>query len=70
MFLPDFISAQKLDCDPCIDRMSHTVLAIVHGPSEEVFWQEMKAAMDQAGKDMGISFVMDLYDVYDPSYGS
>ncbi|KAL3902467.1 MAG: hypothetical protein SGILL_010813, partial [Bacillariaceae sp.] len=59
------VQAQRFDCDPCIDRSSFTIQAIVHGPSEETFWQEMKAAMEQAGKDMGVNFVMDLYDTFD-----
>jgi ABC-type sugar transport system substrate-binding protein len=59
------VLAQRFDCDPCVDRSGYTVKAIVHGPSEEAFWQYMKAVMVQAGKDMKVNFVMDLYDVFD-----
>lgn len=60
-----FSHAQRFDCDPCIDRVSYTIKAITHGVSSEDFWQEMKATMEQAGNDMRVNFVMDLYETWD-----
>ena len=55
----------KLDCDPCIERANYNIKAITHGLSDELFWQKNKATMVQASKDMGVNFVMDLYETFD-----
>jgi ABC-type sugar transport system substrate-binding protein len=55
----------KLDCDPCIERANYNIKAITHGLSDELFWQKNKASMIEASKDMGVNFVMDLYDTFD-----
>jgi len=57
---------RELNCDPCIDRPTYTIQAIVHGTSDDKFWRRMRASSIQAAKDMRVDLKFDLYDVYDP----
>eukprot|EP00957_Ditylum_brightwellii_P182008 13866249-Ditylum_brightwellii.AAC.1 len=43
-----------IHCDPCIDRESVRIRAIVHGTSSDGFWQQVQSAMRQAARDMRI----------------
>jgi len=54
------------DCDPCIDRPSFTVKAIVHGTKDDVFWKQVAAAMEQTAIDVRVTLDLQLYDAYDP----
>lgn len=56
----------ELDCDPCIDRPTYTVRAIVHGTKIDAFWQRVRAASIQSGKDMRINLEFELYETFDP----
>jgi len=55
-------------CDPCIDRPSHTVRAVVHGSASSKFWQRCRSSAIQAGRDAGINLDFALYEgLYDES---
>jgi len=56
----------ELKCDPCIDRPTYRIRAIVHGTSDDMFWQRMRASSIQAGNDMRVQLDFELYDEYDP----
>ena len=58
--------AASLSCDPCIDRPSYNLRAIVHGTSDDAFWLRMRAASVQAAKDMRIGLDFELYETFDP----
>lgn len=59
--------AQRFDCtsDSCVDRSSFVIKVIVHGTFEDFFWQGIKAAMEQAARDMAVQLDFDLYDTFD-----
>jgi hypothetical protein len=58
-----FLTGQgkELNCDPCIDRPTYTIQAIVHGTSDDKFWRRMRATSIQAAKDMRVDLKFDLY---------
>ena len=59
-----FVNAQQsleIDCDPCIDRPTYKIRAIVHGTKDDAFWQRVRAASVQSGLDMRIDLEFDLY---------
>lgn len=58
--------AANLSCDPCIDRPSYNLRAIVHGTSDDAFWLRMRAASVQAARDMRIQLDFELYETFDP----
>ena len=58
--------AANLSCDPCIDRPSYSLRAIVHGTSDDAFWLRMRAASVQAARDMRIQLDFELYETFDP----
>jgi ABC-type sugar transport system substrate-binding protein len=53
-----------LNCDPCIDRESYKIKAIVHGTKSDKFWIQMQKTAIQAGKDMRVQLEFELYDTY------
>lgn len=60
-------AAQVFDCAPpgnCVNRSSFHIRAIVHGTQSDPFWQQMQAAMFQAGDDMKVNFAMELYETF------
>ena len=62
------VIAQRFHCVApydCVDRPSFHIQAIVHGTYNETFWQQIQAAMFQAGSDMNVTFGMKLYDTFD-----
>jgi len=63
-----FVAGQGMDlnCDPCIDRPTYRIQVIVHGTSDDKFWQRTRASSIQAGKDMRVDLDFELYDVFDP----
>jgi hypothetical protein len=54
----------RVNCDPCIDRESYTVQAIVHGTSGDRFWQQMERSMRQSANEMRVQFIMDLRESF------
>ena len=54
-------------CDPCIDRPSNTIKAIVHGTQADPFWLQLRAGALQSAKDMRVQLDFDLEDAYGPS---
>lgn len=58
------VASQRFDCDPCIDRKTYNVRAIVHGERNDPFWEELLEAAEQSGVDMGVNFDMTLYDSF------
>lgn len=55
----------RFDCDPCIDRPSFTVQAIVHGSEDDAFWKEIVASMQQSALDLRVSLnLQPLYQSY------
>ena len=60
-----FVSSVQFDCDPCLDRTNYKMQAVVHGTSDDPFWQQVQATMNQAAYEMGIDFSMSLYDQQD-----
>ena len=58
-----FVAGQgnDINCDPCIERPLYRIRAIVHGTSDDVFWQRLRASSIQAGKDMQVELEFDLY---------
>ena len=54
----------RYSCDPCVDRSSYTIGAIVHGTKHDPFWQQMKSASVKAARDMNVEFSMELLDSY------
>mmetsp|Transcript_7169 Transcript_7169/g.17470 ORF Transcript_7169/g.17470 Transcript_7169/m.17470 type:complete len:1075 (-) Transcript_7169:74-3298(-) len=63
-----FVASHEIDfnCDPCIDRPSYRIRAIVHGTNDDMFWQRLRASSIQAAKDMRVQLDFDLYDEYNP----
>ncbi|CAB9511933.1 acid type B receptor subunit 2 [Seminavis robusta] len=59
-------AVRPLDCDPCIERPSYTIQAIVHGTQNSQFWLQVKAAAVQAAKDLRVELIFDLYEDFDP----
>jgi len=55
-----------LNCDPCINRPLYRIRAIVHGTSDDMFWQRLRASSIQAANDMRVHLDFTLYDEYDP----
>jgi simple sugar transport system substrate-binding protein len=55
---------EPFDCDPCIDRPSYLIRAIVHG-TKSAFWEQVRNAAFQAAADMRVNFQMELYDTFD-----
>lgn len=55
----------NMNCDPCIDRPTHRILAIVHGTESSRFWRQVRKAAVQAAADMRVDFSMILYDAFD-----
>mmetsp|Transcript_55263 Transcript_55263/g.66552 ORF Transcript_55263/g.66552 Transcript_55263/m.66552 type:complete len:88 (-) Transcript_55263:79-342(-) len=43
-----------LNCDPCIDRKKYTTKAIVHGNTEDEFWQHGRTVALQSDRDMRV----------------
>ena len=58
-----FVDGQnvELNCDPCINRQTYRIKAIVHGTSRDKFWQRIRASAVQAAKDMRVELDFDLY---------
>ena len=58
-----FVAGQEMDlnCDPCIDRPTYRIQVIVHGTSDDKFWQRTRASSIQAGKDMRVDLDFELY---------
>jgi hypothetical protein len=50
-----------LNCDPCIDRPTYRIQVIVHGTSDDKFWQRIRASSVQAGKYMRVDLDFELY---------
>ena len=55
----------SLQCNPCIDRPTYKIHAIVHGTKSSGFWQQVRKAAVQAASDMRVDFTMNLYDAFD-----
>lgn len=47
--------------DSCIDRSQYKTHAIVHGRDTDPYWRDMRSAMQQTARVMGIDFDMTLY---------
>ena len=56
-----FVSGQDLNCDPCIERPTYRIQAIVHGTSDDKFWQRMRSSSIQAANDMRVELDFELY---------
>ena len=55
----------SFDCDPCIDRPSFAVQAIVHGTEDDDFWKQIVASMQQSSLDLRVSLnLQPLYQSY------
>lgn len=52
----------QLNCKPCIDRTSYKLKAILHGSSDDPFWQKLNASAHQSALDMRISLDLKLYE--------
>jgi ABC-type sugar transport system substrate-binding protein len=48
-------------CDPCIPRNQYRIQAIVHGTTNDVYWQQVQLAMEQASRDTGVELELTLY---------
>lgn len=55
-FLPD------INCNPCIDREATRLKAIVHGTTNDLFWQQVQKSMQQAAIDMRVQLDLELYN--------
>ena len=51
----------QLDCEPCIDRTSYTIKAILHGTSDDDYWQKLAASARQSALDMRVHLELELY---------
>ena len=56
-----FSAGSDLNCDPCIDRPTYRIQAIVHGTSDDRFWQRLRASSIQAAEDMRVDLDFELY---------
>ena len=52
----------QLSCEPCIDRRSYTLRAILHGSSDDPFWQKLAASARQSAIDMRVNLDLQLYE--------
>ena len=52
----------QLSCDPCIDRTSYKLKAILHGSSDDPFWQKLNASAHQSALDMRVNLELELYE--------
>ena len=50
-----------LDCISCIDRNSFTLRAVVHGTSDDYFWQRFATSARQSAQDMRVNLQLELY---------
>ena len=50
-----------LDCDPCIERPDYRIKVIVHGISNDKFWQRVRTSSMQAALDMRVKLDFNLY---------
>ena len=56
----------SFDCSAgCLDRSNYSIKAIVHGTSDDPFWQHVQSAAMQAAADMNVELDMQLYDAGD-----
>lgn len=67
LLLGSIARAQRFACEPCIVREKVKVKAIVHGTQTSIFWQQARAAMLQAARDMRINMNVELYETLDTS---
>lgn len=65
LFMGGAVSA-RFDCDPCIERNTYKIQAIVHGSETDPFWLQIQAAMVQAAKDVDVNFDMSFMDMNYP----
>ncbi len=55
------VATVQLNCEPCIDRTLHTIKAILHGTSNDGFWQKLAASARQSALDMRVNLELELY---------
>jgi len=48
-------------CDPCINRTTYTIKAILHGKIGDPIWEKIVPSARQAAKDMGVNLELELY---------
>ena len=48
-------------CDPCVARTEYTIRAIVHGTANDIYWQHVQTAMQQASRDTAVRLEMELH---------
>ena len=52
----------QLNCNPCIDRTSYKLKAILHGSTDDQFWQKLNASAHQSALDMRVNLELQLYE--------
>jgi len=52
----------QLSCEPCIDRTSYKLKAVLHGSSDDPFWQKLNASAHQSALDMRVNLELELYE--------